>query len=80
MIDAKTLKVLDTSARYEFQRIFDPESTAIHIQQSIPIDKLADLFTNFVERSSARGLGEALPSVEIGDLKIVGTQPAKPKP
>lgn len=79
MIDAKTLKVLETSARYEFQRIFDPQSTAIHVANSIPIDQLADLFTTFVERSTARGLGEALPSVEIGEVKAVGTPIVKPK-
>ena len=79
VFDAKTLKVLDTSARYEFQRIYDQDSTAINVAQSIPVEKLATIFTNFVERSVARGVGEALPSIEIGDIKAVGAPPTKPK-
>ena len=79
VFDAKTLKVLDTSARYEFQRIYDPESTAVNVANSIPVAKLAEIFTSFVERSTARGVGEALPIVEMGEITPVATQPAKPK-
>lgn len=80
VIDAKTLKVLETSARYEFQKIYDPESTAINVAKSITTDKLAQIFTTFVEKSVARGVGEALPIVEIGPIKPVATQAAKSKP
>ena len=79
VFDAKTLKVLETSARYEFQKVYDPESTALNVAKSIPIDKLAQIFTSFVERSVARGVGEALPSIEIGEIKTVGTPAVKPK-
>lgn len=79
VIDAKTLKVLETSARYEFQRIYDQDSTAIDIAKSIPIEKLGEVLSNFVERSVARGVGEALPSIEIGDIKPVGMGAVKPK-
>lgn len=79
VFDAKTLAVLDTSARYEFQKVYDPDSTALNGARSVPIEKLADIFTTFVERSTARGLGEALPIIEIGDVKTVGAPAAKPK-
>lgn len=79
VFDAKTLKVLDQSARYEFQRIYDPESTAINVANSIPIEKLATIFVNFVEKSVARGVGEALPLIEIGDVKTVGSPSTKAK-
>ncbi|MEO8102105.1 MAG: hypothetical protein ABI790_06240 [Betaproteobacteria bacterium] len=79
VFDAKTLKVLDTSARYEFQKIYDPESTALNVARSIPPEKLARIFTNFVERSVARGVGEALPLIEMGAIKPVASPPAKPK-
>ena len=79
VFDAKTLKLLETSARYEFQRIYDPESTAINVANSIPVEKLAKIFTSFVERSVARGVGEAMPSIEIGAITPVIPQPAKPK-
>lgn len=79
VFDAKTLKVLETSARYEFQRVYDDTSTAIDVAKSIPIEKLGEVLSNFVERSVARGVGEALPSIEIGDIKPVATGGAKPK-
>lgn len=79
VFDAKTLKVLETSARYEFQRVYDQNSTAINIAKSIPIEKLGEVLSNFVERSVARGVGEALPSIEIGEIKPVATDATKPK-
>ena len=79
VFDAKTLTVLETNARYEFQRIYDPDSTAIDVTKSIPIDKLGEIISNFVEKSVARGVGEALPSIEIGEIKPVKPDPAKPK-
>ena len=79
VFDAKTLAVLETSARYEFQRIYDPESTALDIAKSIPPEKMAELLTKFVERSVARGVGEALPTVEIGEIRPVAAGTPKPK-
>ena len=79
VFDAKTLKVLDQSARYDFIRIFDQESTAINVANSIPPEKLATIFINFVEKSVARGVGEALPLIEIGDVKPVGSPTTKAK-
>jgi len=78
VFDAKTLKVLDTSARYEYQRIYDPDSTAINVSKSISVEKLAQIFTTFVERSVARGVGEAMPLIEMGEIRPVA-HPAKPK-
>lgn len=79
VFDAKTLKVLETSARYEFQRVYDQTSTALNVANSIPAAKLADVLSKFVERSVARGVGEALPTVEIGEIKPVASGAAKPK-
>jgi hypothetical protein len=79
VFDAKTLAVLDTNARYEFQRIYDQDSTALNVANSIPIAKLADLLSKFIERSVARGVGESLPTIEIGEIKVVKPEAAKPK-
>ena len=79
VFDAKTLAVKETSARYEFQRVYDQNATAINVANSIPIDKLANVLSKFIERSVARGVGEALPSIEIGDIKPVETGAAKSK-
>jgi len=73
VFDAKTLNVLETSARYEFQRVYDQNATAIDVAKSIPLEKMAEILSNFVERSVARGVGEALPSIEIGEIKPVAT-------
>lgn len=78
VFDAKTLKVLDTSARYEFQRVYDQNATAINVAQSIPVEKLGEILSRFVERSMARSVGESLPTIEIGDIKPVA-QSDKPK-
>jgi hypothetical protein len=79
VFDAKTLAVLDTNARYEFQRIYDQDSTALNVANSIPIAKLADLLSKFIERSVARGVGESLPTIEIGEIKVVKPEAVKPK-
>lgn len=49
-------EVLETSERYDFQRLFDPASTALDIEDSIPPEKLAPILEGFVERASARAL------------------------
>lgn len=79
VFDAKSLKVLETSARYEFQRVYDPDSTAIDVAKSIPLEKLGEVLSNFIERSVARGVGESLPSIEIGEIKPVPMETVKPK-
>ena len=79
VFEAKTLTALETSARYEFQRVYDQHSTAINIANSIPSEKLGEVLANFIERSVARGVGEALPSVEIGEIRPVATDAVKPK-
>jgi hypothetical protein len=79
VFDAKTLKVVETSARYEFQRVYDQNSTAIDVAKSIPLDKLAGILSTFIERSVARGVGESLPSIEIGEIKPVASDAVKPK-
>ncbi|MEO8384149.1 MAG: hypothetical protein ABI583_02820 [Betaproteobacteria bacterium] len=81
VFDAKTLKVLETSARYEFQRVYDQNATAIDVAKSIPLEKMAAILSNFIERSVARGVGESLPSIEIGEIKPVATgNSVAPKP
>jgi hypothetical protein len=65
VLDAATLKVLETNDRYDFQRLYDPESTAVHIEDSIPPEKLAPMLEKFVEQSSARALREAIGEVIV---------------
>lgn len=80
VFDAKTLKVLESNARYDYVRVYDPDSTAIDVAKSMDPEKLAEIVANFIERSMARSVGEVLPTIEVGDIKPVANSEAKRKP
>jgi hypothetical protein len=75
VLDAKTLAVLETESRYDYSRLFDPESPAIDVAKSLTPDQLGEQVVRFVERSSAKALREAVPVVTVGDPVVV--EPAK---
>ena len=58
VLDAKTMKVLETNERYDFQRLYDPNSTAIDVAKQIPVEQLATLVERFVERAAAQSLND----------------------
>jgi hypothetical protein len=71
VIDAKTMKVLETNDRYDFQRIYDPKSTAIDVAQQMPVDVLTNMVEKFVERASARALNDQQGEVIIKEPRVV---------
>ena len=71
VIDAKTMKVLETNERYDFQRIYDPKSTAIDVAQQVPVDVLTNMVEKFVERASARALNDQQGEVIIKEPRLV---------
>jgi hypothetical protein len=75
VIDAKTMKVLETNDRYDFQRIFDPKSLAIDVAQQVPVDVLAGMVEKFVERASARALNDQQGEVIIKEPRVVDPSP-----
>lgn len=79
VIDAKTMRVLEKNARHDFQKLNDPNSTAIDIGRSIPMDVLAKSVGDLIERSAARAVGETEfgVSVTIQEVKPVTATPAK---
>lgn len=79
VLDAKTMEVLETSERYDFQKIHDPMSTALNVEASIPLDRLALSLERFVERSAERSLREAIGVVTVSDPRQVDGKPAEPK-
>lgn len=79
VLDAKTMEVLETSERYDFQKIHDPMSTALNVEASIPLDRLAQSMEKFVERAAERSLREAIGVVTVSDPKAVDGKPAVPK-
>ena len=71
VIDAKTMKVLETNDRYDFQRIYDPKSPALDVAQQVPVDQLAGMVEKFVERASARALNDQQGEVIIKEPRVV---------
>ena len=71
VIDAKTMKVLETNDRYDFQRIYDPRSTAIDVAQQMPADVLSNMVEKFVERASARALNDQQGEVIIKEPRLI---------
>lgn len=75
ILDAKTLTVLETNERYDFQRIYDPQSAALDVAQSIPLETLSAMMDTFIERSAARTLNEQQGEVIIKEPRVVDPSP-----
>ena len=75
ILDAKTLTVLETEERYDFQKIYDPQSTAIDVQRSFTPEQLGGALEKFVERSAARALREAVGTVTVGEPRPIRVGP-----
>jgi hypothetical protein len=79
VLDAKTLKVIEKDARHDFIKLFDPQSTAINVANSIPDDVLAARILTLAERSAARSMGADLSAVvEIGDVTAIDPKTGAP--
>ena len=78
VVDAKTLKVIDKNARYDFIKLSDPESTALRIENKISPEFLAARMERLIERSVTMAAGGKDPGarVEIGDIKVVTPEEA----
>jgi hypothetical protein len=71
VLDAKTMKVLETNERYDFQRIYDPQSIAIDVAQQVPVEQLAAMVEKFVERAAARAVNDQQGEVIIKEPRVV---------
>jgi hypothetical protein len=71
ILDAKTMQVLETRERYDFQRLYDPKSTAIDVAKQIPVEQLAELVERFVERASSHALNESIGEVIVKEPRII---------
>src|SRR5258707_14610813 len=69
IIDAKTMKVLEKKERYDFMRLYDPNSTSVNVANSIPPEVLAAQVDKFVERASAKAISEALWELIVNEPK-----------
>jgi hypothetical protein len=77
VIDPKTMKVVEKIARHDYIKLNDPNSTALDVGKSIPIDVLATRMSTLIERSAARAVGQT----EIGvAVTITEVKPEAAKP
>jgi len=77
VIDAQTMKVIETNERYDFQRIYDPKSDAIDVGNQLPPEVLANMMEKFVEKASARALNDQQGEVIIREPKVVNPSVTK---
>ena len=77
VIDAKTMKVLETHERYDFQRLYDPDSPALDVAQTIPVEVLAPMMEEFVQRAAARALHDRESEVTVKEPRILDPAPRK---
>jgi hypothetical protein len=75
ILDAATLEVLQSSERFEFQRIRDPSNAAVHIEAEVPPEKLGPMVETFVEEAAAKMAREAIGVVTVGEPKVVPSKP-----
>ena len=75
VLDARTLKVLETSERWDYQKLFDPKSTNLDIELDFPPEVLAPFVERFVELSTAQALREAFGQVTVSEPRIVPGAP-----
>jgi hypothetical protein len=75
------MKVIEKNARHDFQKLSDPEATALDVEKSLPPDFLASRMERLIERSAARAAGEAEDAtrIDIGDIKVVKPEAAPKK-
>jgi hypothetical protein len=78
VIDPKTLQVIDTEERFDYQKIHDPTWTAVDVARNFTPEQLAGQVEKFVERASSRALREAIGVVTVTDPKAVGGPKAPP--
>ncbi len=71
VLDPKTLRVIEKVARHDFVKLNDPNSLALDVGKSIPVDVLATRMNTLIERSAARALGETATgaTVTISEIK-----------
>ena len=78
-LDAKTLKVIKSEARYDFRKIVDKESTALDVAAQFTPEQLASHMQRFVETSALKAVNEKADTgtVQVGPVKTVSTDPAR---
>lgn len=78
ILDPRTLRVLETRERRDFEKLHDPRSIANDIELDFPPEVLGERLERFVELSTADALREMRGSVTVSEPRVVepgGTKP-----
>jgi hypothetical protein len=75
ILDARTLAILDSEERYDFQKIYDWRWTATDVQRNLSPEQMSEAVGAFVERSAARATREAVGTVTVGEPRPVHVGP-----
>jgi hypothetical protein len=81
VIDPRTMRVIEKNNRHDFQKLFDPNSPALDVANSIPTDFLVSRIETLIERSAAKSVNdkEGPATVEVGEVKPVTGKPEPKK-
>ncbi len=77
VLDAKTLRVIRTDARFDYRKMINSDSAAIDVSKSFSPARLSEEIEKFVETAARRLLVDKEGSIEIGPVKTLPT-PQKP--
>jgi hypothetical protein len=81
VLDPKTMTVIEKNNRHDFQKLFDPNSPALDVANTIPTEFLASRIERLIERSASRAVNdkEGPATVEVGEVKAVTGKPEPKK-
>jgi len=71
VLDAKTLNVIRTEARYDFRKLINSDSAALDVAKSITPERLSTEIEKFVESAARRLVIDKEGSVDIGPVKAM---------
>ena len=71
ILDPRTLRVLETSERWDFEKLFDPKSASLDVEVDFPPDVIGARLERFVELSTADALRELFGTVTVSEPRIV---------
>jgi hypothetical protein len=71
VLDAKTLAVKRTEARYDFRKMINSDSTAVDIAKSFTSEQLGAEIEKFVEASARRLVVDKPGTIDIGPVKTL---------
>lgn len=73
VLDAKTLAVIRSEARYDFRKIINSESTTLDVEKSLTPQQLVSEIERFVESAARRMIVDKEGTVDVGPVRALPT-------